>query len=443
MLAVVALAVAGLAGCSVQGDSTERWLGRSLIIDSTVMDAAGCFGTCDVTVDGTISESATGEQVRQLSEAATDYLITRGRTDIAMSLTFGTVTFWIGDSQAETAAMVDLALTAATDDRVSAATVGLSSATLSGSQADVLALFDDYADTDDTVIRVVSDDDRGNEYEDDYSVFIVEESADQCDTAASQLAEFDLLMDDPTVTSVELTLCTELKVTVTDESSVDPMVARIQLLASAPEYSAMLFSVDSVAGLPYSISAETPQLNALLAVFDSTPGLASYTHTDSVLEVKVSDPARFRPIVEMIDAAPRPSFIYETLVSYASVSVYVDGDGTLAAQLITAESILAANAARDTAHQISFNTRSSGSLDFKPSNYDEDAGRRIVDAVMAGGLWKTTGTKISALGVPVDFSVYAEAGSSLLEVTKTDEKPETSRLIEELNDYWAAQVGSG
>lgn len=436
MVALVALAATGLTGCSIQGNAAESWLGRSKIIDTTDMFASSCFGTCDVTVDGIISESATEEQIRRPGEAATDFLGAHGGDDIAMSLTFGKVTFQIGDSQAETATAVDLALTAFNDDRVSVAYVRPSFATLYGAPAELSALFDDYAGPDDIDIKFRSHDD-----EDDY--FIIEESADQCDTAESQIAEFDTLLANPTVTSLWLKLCTELKVTVTDEASVDPMVARIQLLASNPEYSAMEFSVDTEEGIPQSITAETPQLDSLFALFDSTPGVASYFVTDNVIQVGVSDPALFRSIVTTIDAAPRPEFVEGIRVGHALASVYLTGDGTVDAQITTAESMIASNAARAADDLISYDPQPDGTLEFEPVNYDQEAGEQIVDALIAGGLWKTSSTEIEVFDQPVVFTVMAEAGSNRFEATRTNKTPETTSAIEELNAYWTAQTRSG
>ncbi|POH69829.1 MULTISPECIES: hypothetical protein [Cryobacterium] len=435
----MALTAAGLTGCSSQGIAAEGWLGRSQIVDSTEMALTGCSLMCDPEVAGTIRESATPAQVRDLSEAATDYLSSHGGDEVGMTLTYGKVSFEIGGTRDETATLVDFALTAYSDSRVSSASAYGSGRQVWGPEADLVTMFQEYGGTEDFALSVLSD--SGDDNHD--TTFSLSTDSDRCDTSESLIAEFDRLLRDPAVTSLRLDLCTRLAVTVTDEPSVDPMVAQVQLLASNPEYSAIEFSVATEEGVPYSITAETPQMDAFFTVLDSTPGVASYSRTDWVLSVEVSDPALFRSVAAMIEATPLPSFISETLVSHAQVSVYLNGDGTLAAQFTTAESILASNAARAADHQISFGSRPHGTLDFKPMNYDEEAGRAIVDAVIAGGLWKTTSTKIAVLGDFVDFTVTADPGSNRLEVTKTNEAQETTRLIEELDGYWAAQTGLG
>ena len=435
---LVALAAAALTGCSIQGNAAESWLGRSQIVDSTDMSATGCFGTCDVRVEGTISSSATEEQIRRLGEAATDYLAAQD-DDFGMTLRYGEMSVQIGGTQGQTTDLLDLALEAFADERVSSGYVYRSFATLNGSKAELSTLYDDYSMPDEPTLTVRADDDAtpGD------GSFLVKEGSDQCDTAGSLLAEFDELLLDPTVTSVWLVLCTKLEVTVSDQSGMDAMVAHIQQLASDPTNAAMEFIVDADDGPPYSVTADTPQLDPLFALFDSTPGVAGYLVTDNVIQVGVSDPALFRSIVTTIDAAPRPDFIEQIRVGHASASVYLTGDGTVDAQIDTAESMFASNATRAADDLISFEPQPDGTLEFEPVTYDREAGEQIVDAVIAGGLWRTSSTEIEVFDQPVVFTVTAEAGSQGFEATRTNETPETTTAIEELNRYWAAQTASG
>ncbi|TFC87673.1 hypothetical protein [Cryobacterium sp. TMT4-31] len=333
---------------------------------------------------------------------------------------------------------MDLALTAFDDDRVSTTYVNRSFATLYGSKADVTTLFEEYAGTPDRPLTLRAD--AGDDA--DTSYFMIDEGSEQCDNSAALLAEFDRLLPDPFITSIRLGLCTKLQVLVTDDTSMDAMVARIQQLASDPRYSAIEFSVETEDGLPYSVTADTPQLDPLFALFDARAGVASYSVADNVILVGVSDPALFRSIVATIDAEPRPGFIEEIRVGHDWTSVYLNGDGTVDAQISTAEAMFAANATRAEDDKISFSAGSGGILGFGPVNYDEEAGRQIVDAVIAGGLWKTSSTPIEVFDQPELFTVTAAAGSDRFEQTRSDETPETIRLLKALNTYWATQTGS-
>lgn len=439
LVALAVLAAAALTGCSIQGNAAERWLSRSQIIESSDISMTGCSAMCEPEVEGTIRDSASAAQIRRLGEAATDYLSTHGGDEVGMTLDFGKVSFEIGGTQDETSQLVDLALTAFDDDRVLYAYVDSSFTTLRGPKADVSTLFDEYAGAKDRPLTVRADGDD----DDEDTFFIIEEGPEQCDISEPLIAQFDTFLRDPGVTSLWLRPCTKLEVAVAEESGVDAMVEDVQLLASDPRYAAMEFSVETEDGSPYSVTADTPQLDPLFALFDATAGVASYSVTDNVIQVGVSDPALFRSIVATIDAEPRPGFIEEIRVGHAWASVYLNGDGTADAQITTAEAMFASNATRAEDDSISFSPQSDGTLEFGPVNYDEEAGRQIVDAVIAGGLWKTSSTQIEVFDQPVVFTVTAAAGSDRFEETRSNETPETIQVLKALNTYWATQTGSG
>ncbi|PXA68415.1 hypothetical protein [Cryobacterium arcticum] len=421
----------------MQGNAAETWLGQSQIIDSTDMSATGCFGTCDVNVEGIISDAATEDQIRRLGEAATDYRSAHEGDDIDMSLSYGKVSFQIGETQDETASLVGLALTAFNDERVTGASAYQAFIQLSGAKADVSTLFDDYAGNDVPELSVRSDD------EDDASLFMIREGTDPCEPADSLVAEFDQLLGDPSVTTLILVPCATFTVEVAEESARDAMIAQIQPFASDPAHAAVEFSIESDEGLPYAVTADTPQLDPLFALIDATPGVSGRVMTGNVISVGVSDPAQFRQAVSTIDAAPRPAFVEEIRVGHALASVYLNGDGTLDAQVTTAESMFASNATRAADDLISFTPQTDGTLEFGPVSYDEDAGVQIVDAVVAGGLWQTSSTVIEVFDQPIVFTVTAAPGAHTFEGTRTNETPETTRVITELNTYWAARTKTG
>lgn len=439
MVILATLAAVGLTGCSIQGNAAESWLSKSQIIESTDHSMTGCSAMCDPEVEGTIRESATAAEVRRLGEAATDYLSSHGGDEVGMTLEFGKVSFEIGGTQDETSQLMDLALTTFDDDRVSIAYVNRSYVTLYGAKTDVSTLFTEYAGAKDRPLTARADGDD----DDKHTNFIIEEGTERCDISEPLIAHFDTFVLDPGVTSLWLGPCTKLEVAVADESGVDAMVEKVQQLASDPRYASMEFSVATEDGSPYAVTADTPQLDPLFALFDATPGVASYSVTDNVILVGVSDPALFRSIVTTIDAAPRPGFITGIRVGHDWASVYINGDGTLAAQISTAEAMFASNGARAEDDKISFSAGSDGTLGFGPVHYDEEAGRQIVDAVVAGGLWKTSSTRIEVFDQPVVFTVTAAAGSETFVATRSNETPETTSAIENLNTYWAAQTGSG
>ena len=426
-LGVAALAAGCLTSCSIQGNAAERWLSKSQIIETSDVRLAGCEAMCDPEVEGTISDSATDDQIRRLAEAATEYLAGKGG-EVAMSLEYGKVSFEIAPTQEETSLLVGLALAAFTDDRVSFAAVNQSFTLISGPKADLSALYGEYGAPENPPLSLSND-------EDDETYFGIKDGADRCETSDSVMAAFDSLLLDPSVISLHLEPCAKLEVTIADESGRDAMIATIQPYASDPDNSSVAFSVDAENGSPFSVTADTPQLAGLFDLFVSTPGVSEYSVTDDVIDLEISDSSLLRSVATTIDAAPRPESTDQIRIGNGRVKIYSNGDGTLEAQLGLAESVLAMGAGSDVMH---FSAQPD-SLEFRSTLYDSEVGKQVVDAVMASGLWRTSSTEIEVFDRPRVFTVEAAAGSPSMETAWTDEKPASTKSIEELNAYWAAQ----
>lgn len=426
-LGLAAVAAASLTSCSIQGNAAERWLSKSQIIETSDVRLAGCEAMCDPEVEGTISDSATDDQIRRLAEAATEYLADKGG-DVRMRLEYGKVSFEIAPTQEETSRLVGLALTAFTDDRVSYAAVNQSFALISGPKADLSALYGEYAAPENPPLSL-------NDNEDDEAYFGIEDGADRCETPDSVMAAFDSLLLDPAVISLHLETCATLEVTIADESGRDAMIATIQPYASDPDNSSVAFSVDAENGSPFSVTADTPQLAGLFDLFVSTPGVSEYSVTDDVIDLEISDSSLLRSVATTIDAAPRPDSIDQIRIGDARAKIYSNGDGTLEAQLGVAESVLAMGVGSDVMH---FSAQPD-SLEFSSTLYDSEVGELVVDAVIASGLWRTASTEIEVFDQPTVFRVEAAAGSPSLKTAWTNDKTDSTKAIEALNAYWAEQ----
>ncbi|POH69041.1 hypothetical protein C3B61_03900 [Cryobacterium zongtaii] len=218
-------------------------------------------------VVGTIGDSVTEGQIRRLTEAATDYLGTAQGDGVEMRLQYGIVSFTIAPTQAETARMLDLALTAATDDRVSFVTVDPEYSYVYGPKSELSTLYRDYSGPDNPPVTVTA---SGSE-----SQFNIGDGPERCDAPDALVAKFDQLLLDPTAIGIYLELCTMFTVTVADDTARDAIVAEIQPLASDPSYSSVEFSVQTEGEAPVSVTADTPPLDPLVDLSSATPGVAS------------------------------------------------------------------------------------------------------------------------------------------------------------------------
>ena len=430
-VALVTLAAATLSGCSFQGNAAEKWLGESQIIESTDVNLTGCSALCDPVVEGTISESASEEQIRALSDDAAEYLADTA-DDVEMNLEYRGVRFTIPHARGEVTSVVDLTLTASTDDRVSSAWIGPMSLYLDVPKAALTSVYSDYNLPENPAVRVINDDGE--------SSFRIDADADRCGESDSLIPAFDALLLDPAVTAIWLEMCSRLEVTVADVSARDAVVAQLQPFASDPSLSSVAFSVLTPDDVHFSVTADTPLLTPLLTLISSTPGVDSYGVSGTEIEVEISDPSLMRSIVAAIETVTRPDAVDRITISGGGISIYLDDDGTADAQLSVAEAMVTLNASGDTVY-FAAQPSPDDALTFTPTNYTDEIGQKIVDAVIASGLWTTSSTEIAVFDRPVIFTVVADAGSSTLRTTRTnaDDNLDTTGIVSDLTTYWAEQ----
>ena len=431
-LIIAVLTAVGLTACSPQGNAAADWLSHSSIIDSTDVRLTGCEALCDPVVTGTVSDTASDDQIRLLGQEATDYLAEKDN-GVAIDLDLGKASFEITDSRDRTSALADLALVAMNDDRVSSARLTTVSAGISGSKADLMAIFSDYSAPEHPPLSV-------SDSEEDAGSFTMGEDSERCAISAPLVTEFGRLLTNPSVSSARLWLCTALEVTVTDITARDAMIAELQPLASDPTLSAIDFGVLLDDNTLFSVTADTPALAPLLEVLAATPGVESYAVSDGVVRVKVPDARNVRSVTSALSAVPQPDFLSAITITTDHGLIYLNSDGTTDAQVGIVEAIFAITS---DGGSVSFTAvpQPDGVLGFSPSDYDSALGEQVVDAIIASGLWKTSGTEIAVFSPPVVFTVKADAGANGFRTTRTngEENPETDDLVTELNAYWVAQ----
>ena len=431
-IVIAVLTAVGLAGCSPQGNAAADWLSHSSIIDATDVQLTGCEALCDPVVTGTVSDTASDDQIRLLGQEATDYLAEKDN-NVAIELDLGTARFAIAASRDETSALADLALVALNDDRVSSATLSTLSAGITGAKTDLMAIFGDYSAPENPPLSVSAD-------EADAGTFTMGEDAERCDVSAPLVAEFGRLLVNPSVSSVSLGLCATLDVTVTDIAARDAMIAELQPLASDPTLSAMEFDVLMEDRSRFSVTADTPALTPLFDLLAATPGVEHYSMSDDVLRVTVPTVPDLRPVITALRTVPQPESLSAITVTTDGGLIYLNNDGTTDAQMgiVDAMSVVAADGGK-----VSFTAspQPEGKLTFTPSDYDSALGEQIVDAIIASGLWKTSDTEIAVYSPPVVFTVKADAGANGFRTTRInrDENPDTADIVADLGAYWLAQ----
>jgi len=431
VVAAVLMAV-GLTACSLQGNAAADWLSHSSIIDATDVRLTGCEAMCDPVVTGTVTDTASDDQIRLLGQEATDYLAEEDN-DVAIDLDLGKARFEIADSRDDTSALADLALVAMKDNRVSSARLTTFSAGISGATSDLAAIFSDFSASDNPPLTVSANDD-------DAGTFTMGEDSERCAISAPLVAEFERLLVNPSVSSVRLWLCTTLQVTVTDLVARDAMITELQPLASDPTLSAIEFSVLLEDNSLFSVTADTPALTPLFELLAATPGVESYSVSDVVLRVKVPNALDVRSVVTALNAVPKPEFLSAITITTDHGLIYLNNDGTTDAQVGIVEAMSAINADEG---KVSFTAspQPEGVLTVSLTEYDSALGEQIVDAIIASGLWKTSNTAIAVYSPPVVFTVKADAGAHSFRTTRTNggENPDTTDLVAELNTYWVAQ----
>ncbi|TFC85349.1 hypothetical protein E3T37_16105 [Cryobacterium sp. TMT2-10] len=146
------------------------------------------------------------------------------------------------------------------------------------------------------------------------------------------------------MTALDLKVCESLTVTIGAPTGRESIVAELQQLASDPALAGITFEVLGDGYARLSVTAATAELAPFFDFLRATPGATSYESKDNVIAVDVSSPTQLRSIALVIEAAPKSAAVGLVTVSTPGAVVYVNGDGTTAAQVGLAEAMLALDA---------------------------------------------------------------------------------------------------
>ena len=432
------LATGALTACSPQGNAANKWMRDNPIVQSSSMHLDGCEAMCDPNVSAKIKDSASEDQVRQLARDSAAYLA--GKNGLSISLTYHNVRLRVEEDAAATSALADSLIAISHDPAVTDGMVAALGLYLTTTRAQVLSVYTAYSEEYQAPVTVQS-----GRVKDGFSVSNAapQPTADggerKCLTNASLIAVVGDLIADPDVTSLDASMCSDTNVGTSDIAAVTRIAAVLQPLAADPLMATNTFTVsvdgDLASDSLRTVTAASAGYGPFLDFLGALPGVTTYrTTADGTIAVSPVA-GQCAAVTTAIDAEPRPAGVSKVSVSCGSYGVYVNGDGTVPAQL----GLVAAVAALGTGDAAVPVYVSPTRLSLTPHQYSPVLGRQIVDAVIASGLWKTRPTEIAVFDRPTVFTVEWEAGGEASRATRSDATDPTKKLLADLDAQWTAQ----
>lgn len=435
-VALGVLATSALSACSPQGDDANKWMRGNPNVQSSSMHLNGCEGMCEPTVEAKINDSATDEQVRQLARDSASYLAKQN--GLRISLKYHGVSVSIDKDATATSGSVDSLLLLTHDPRITGGGVFSSRLEIWTAKDQVVSVF--IAHSVESAVPIAVESTLGT------GTFSVENDLSnssaarppKCATNEALLKVAEDLISDPTVTSLNASMCKDTEVQASDFPSVNRIAAALQLRISEPALDGTKFSVrhdgssfTSVHVVAAATSGYTPYLEFLNAL----PGVTEYGTDVGSIRVGPVDPDKFTAIMTAIDAEPRPAGVSKVTVARAAGSFYSNGDGTLPSQLVLNDAVMKFGVGDAAVGAYVSPTE----LNFIVPGYTSAKAHQLVDAVLVSGLWKSRPTKIQFLGSSTAFTVEWGASSSTFTVTGSDGSTATQKIIADLSSYWTTQ----
>ncbi|MCI4659300.1 hypothetical protein [Cryobacterium zhongshanensis] len=433
------LATGALTACSPQGNAANKWMRDHPIVQSSSMHLDGCEAMCDPNVSAKIKDSATDDQVRQLARDSAQYLA--GKNALRMSLEYHRVTLFVDEDATTTSALADILIAITHDPAVTDGMVDTRGLDLVTTKAQLLPVYTAYSAGSPAPVSVrTSWGGDGFSLSNEAPQLAADGGAPTCLANANLLAVVGDLIADPEVTSLDASMCSDTNVGTIDIAAVTRVAAVLQPLAADPLLAANTFTVsvdgDLASDSLRTVTAASAGYGPFLDFLGALPGVTTYrTTADGTIAVSPVAAGQCAAVTTAIDAEPRPAGVSKVAVSCGSYGVYVNGDGTVPAQL----GLVAALAALGTGDAAVPVYVSPTRLSLTPHQYTPVLGRQIVDAVIASGLWKTRPTEIAVFDRPTVFTVEWEAGGEASRATRSDATDPTKKLLADLDAQWTAQ----
>jgi hypothetical protein len=435
-VAVGLLAMSALSACSPQGNDANNWMRGNRIVQSSSTHLDGCGGTCEPIVKAQIKASATDTQVRQLARASASYLAKQN--GLRIYLKYHGVSVSIDRSVSVTSALTDSLILLIHDPKVTGGNLFSSYLDIWTAKNQVVAVFTAHSAESARPISVESTPGTGTFSVQNERLDSAAGGAVKCAINDALLTVAADLISDPTVTSLNASMCGETEVEASSFPSVNRIAAKLQLRTSERALTGNKFSVrhdGNVSTSVHVVTAATATFTPYLEFLDALPGVIDYGTDVGSISVGPVDSKKFTDVMTAIDMKPRPAGVRTVTVNSASGSLYANGDGTLSVQLSLNHAVMKLGAGSTA---IAANV-SPTELNFIVPGYTSEKAHQLVDAVLASGLWKSRPTKIQFLGNSTAFTVKWDAGSDTFTATGADGNTATQNIVADLGSYWTTQ----